>query len=213
MPFSLFSSSSRRRDDTVAARRRRALVRRLTIAVCAGLSVWLILQCLMSLVARGPVAVASASISRGSTITAASVTIEQVPVSAITESAFSSADDVDGLIAQVDIAKGEPIMRGMATRAPVVAADHTAVEITVSSSTDALMPGRAVRLVAADRVLAESAMVVKVPERGSDDSSGILSGRGGDDATVTVALTAEEAMAVLAAQEAGPILAVALSDD
>ncbi|OXN01521.1 flagellar basal body P-ring biosynthesis protein FlgA [Bifidobacterium vansinderenii] len=173
---------------------------------------WLILQCLMSLMERGPVAVASASISRGLTITAASVTIEQVPVSAVTESAFTSSDDIDGLIAQIDIAKGEPIMKGMAKRAPVVGADHTAVEITVSSSVETLMPGRAVRLVAADRVLAESAMVVKVPEQGSEDSGGILSGRDGEDATVTVALTAEEAMAVLAAQEEGPILAVALAD-
>lgn len=214
MPF-LFSSSlssSRRRDDTVVVRRRRALARRLTVAFCAGLSVWLILQCVMSLVERSPVVVASVSISRGTAIDFDDMTVEQAPASVVTESAFHTTEDAAGLIAQVDIAKGEPIMRSMTSRTPVISAGRTAVEVTLASSPATLMPGRHVRLVAADRVLAESALVLAVPDRGSGESDGLLSGNA-ESGTVTIALTADEAMAVLAAQQEGPVLAVTIATE
>ena len=173
---------------------------------------WLILQCVMSLVERSPVVVASVSISRGTVIDSDDMTVEQVPASVVTESAFHTAEDATGLIAQVDIAKGEPIMRSMMARTPVMGAGHTAVEVTLASSTATLMPGRSVRLVAADRVLAESAMVLTVPDRGSGESDGLLSGKG-ESETVAIALTADEAMAVLAAQEEGPVLAVTIATE
>ena len=180
-------------------------LRRIACAICVGIVAWSVVHAIESLQATCTVMVAAQAIGIGG-------------------------------IAQMDIAQGEPILDGMISQSVTVAADMTTVEVPVASSVRQLRMGATASLVTggecagtADgeqpsgsetsdpgspesddtqmrhRMLAESALVIDVPE--SDDGSTSALNRG--TSRVVFAMTADEALDVLAVGTACPIVAVA----
>ncbi|MBW3088764.1 flagella basal body P-ring formation protein FlgA [Bifidobacterium sp. 82T24] len=206
-----------------ASRRRRAgeTLRRLAIALCCGFAVWFALQCVMSTVATRAVVVTVRGITRGDVIGDGDVAVRLVPDSDAMGHAIGDVRRVVGDVARVDIEAGAPVIRGMTSSEPVSSDGRTTLEVALASAPDSLTPGDTIRLVTTGeggdattsktraRTLADDVLVMKTPPRDDDDGAGLLSADAADGRrTVMVSLTPDEALAVLGAQEASPILAV-----
>lgn len=189
---------------------RSARLRRLLAALCAGLAVFLGLQCLRSTVETRPAVVTTQHIRRGDTITASVVAVRDIPYDAAWNNAFHTIDDVTGMVAQIDIPDGGIVTATMARASPMIPQGHTAVDVRLASSIDELDVGDEVTLPGAVpaqgdagddggalRELASRAMVIGKPAK---DANGM--------ATATFAMSPDEAAAVLQVQEYAAIIAV-----
>ena len=173
---------------------RSARLRRLLAALCAGLAVFLGLQCLRSTVETRPAVVTTQRIRRGDTITASVVAVRDIPYDAAWNNAFHTIDDVTGMVAQIDIPDGGIVTATMARASPMIPQGHTAVDVRLASSIDELDVGDEV---GALRELASRATVIGKPAK---DANGM--------ATATFAMSPDEAAAVLQVQEYAAIIAV-----
>lgn len=224
--MSVFGGKRQGRHD-LRTRRRNAMLYRLGIALCAGLAVWSALQCVLALTANQPIVVAAGDIDRGEVISASQLSTVTVPVSAAMGGMIDEPSQIIGKTARVDIDVGFPVLTAMIDDAPVPAADQTTVQVTLASVPQSLTPGDVVRLVSSSdkpphATLSSHATVITVPGAnaggaeastgsgsGGSGSGGLLSGSDDDGGrTVTFAMTPDEALATLKAQQEHPILAV-----
>ncbi|MCW1000397.1 SAF domain-containing protein, partial [Streptococcus anginosus] len=99
-------------------------------------------------------------------ISSADIRVELLPVSTVGSSYATDADEITGLIAQIDIAVNDPISTHMARDAPLPPTGTTVIEVRLASNPDDLLPGDSVQLASAvgcageDCVLAEEALVM-----------------------------------------------------
>ncbi|MBT1179834.1 SAF domain-containing protein [Bifidobacterium vespertilionis] len=220
------NATRKTKQSTLARRRLSMRVRRLGAALCAALAVFAALQSLSALVRTETVVVASADIARGETLSAAKVSVMEIPVSGLGSGAYRDAGEVGGSIAQIPIARGQPLFRGMIAKAPVAPDGSTTIEVRLASVPDRLIAGDAVDLVssvgcgdqsAQSCTLATNALTISAPigSAGSAPKGGLggMTDMAAEPLTVTFALKPQEALAVLAQQEAGPLLAVLHAPD
>ncbi|WP_158275764.1 SAF domain-containing protein [Bifidobacterium catulorum] len=214
------TAGSQPRGGASSSRRRAAeTMRRLAVALCCGFAVWFALQCVMSTVATRTVVVTVRDITRGDVISDGDVAARLVPDSDAMGHAMGDVRRVVGDVARVDIEAGAPVIRGMTSAEPVSSNGRTTLEVALSSAPDSLTPGDTIRLVTTGdegtggdatkaRTLAEDVLVMRTPD-GDDEGEGLLSAEAADGRrTVLVSLKPDEALAVLGAQEASPVLAV-----
>lgn len=142
-----FSLSDLTWRSTLRQRRILALARRLAIACCAGITVFATLQCIVASVQTQPVVIAARRIVRGAQLRNNDVKIVQVPVSTIWSGALTRAEEVTGQIAQVELARGQPILQFSIAERPVLPNGHTTIDVRLSSSSDRLIAGDLVDLV------------------------------------------------------------------
>lgn len=142
-----FSLSDLTWRGTLRQRRILALARRLAIACCAGITVFATLQCIVASVQTQPVVIAARRIVRGAQLRNNDVRIVQVPVSTIWSGALTRAEEVTGQIAQVELARGQPILQFSIAERPVLPNGHTTIDVRLSSSSDRLIAGDLVDLV------------------------------------------------------------------
>ncbi len=212
-------------------------LRRIACAICVGIVAWSVVHAIESLQATCTVMVAAQAIGIGDIVTDDMLREDTMPQGDWSRHALQAGEpSPHGGIAQMDIAQGEPILDGMISQSVTVAADMTTVEVPVASSVRQLRMGATASLVTggecagtADgeqpsgsetsdpgspesddtqmrhRMLAESALVIDVPE--SDDGSTSALNRG--TSRVVFAMTADEALGVLAVDTTCPIVAVA----
>ena len=184
-------------------RRRRMLhaARRCIAAFCAGLAVLFGLGTVLAQVQTAPVVIADRPIAR------ADIRVELLPVSTVGSSYATDADEITGLIAQIDIAVNDPISTHMARDAPLPPTGTTVIEVRLASNPDDLLPGDSVQLVSAvgcageDCVLAKEALVMAI---GEAEASSL----GSNERQVSFAMKPHAAAAVMELQQAGAIVAV-----
>ncbi|WEV75694.1 SAF domain-containing protein [Bifidobacterium sp. ESL0800] len=116
-------------------------------ALCVGLAVFFALQSISSSVATKTAVTATRAIKRGQTIRADDLKTVQIADSPALANVFSSDGDVKGLVAQVDIENGSVISRPMARASPVIGHGLTTIDVKISGSSKALIPGDKVSLV------------------------------------------------------------------
>lgn len=145
-------------------RRRMALARRLGAACCAGLAVYVGLDCVIAATDTVAVVVAESSIKRGERITADMVSLRTVATSSVLRSALRDTKAAVGRVAQVDIDAGQPLFAAFADAMPVVPEGYTVVEVRLASD--------ATRMVMGDVVSLASAAGCSAGE-GIDDDDGI----------------------------------------
>lgn len=196
------------------------------------MAVFFALQCVASLVRTETVVVAAQNIAQGQRITAAALTVMEVPAASTNERAYRRVEDAGDGVARVAIARGQPVFSGMVSRVPVPPEGSTTVEVRLASMPERLTPGDVVDLVSSGGcggaaagkpcTLAKRALTLSVPVAaggaapdgteaagGTGGASGLFgSGDDGASRTVAFALTPQEALAVLSQQEAGPLLAI-----
>lgn len=189
---------------------RSAQLRRLLAALCAGLAVFMGLQCLRSTIATRPAVVATQHIHRGGTITASAIAMRSIPYDAAWDNAFHTIDDVTGMVARIDIPSGGIVTTTMARASPTVPQGYTAVEVRLASAIDGLDVGDEVTLSSAvlaegdahndGEALCELASQAVMMSKPTKDANGMV--------TATFAMPPAEAAAVLQAQEYAAIIAV-----
>ena len=135
------------RKGSLAHRRLMWNLRRWAAACAAAAAACAVSAMMYAMTATMPVAVANASIRRGSTITAVDVTVVDMPASSTVRGLVASADAVIGRIAQIDIETGQPFTTHMARDAPILPDGHTVIEVRLSSDADWLIAGDTVSLV------------------------------------------------------------------
>lgn len=207
MTFLFGNDTSRNNRQRLRQRRQWAEARRLLIAVSAGLLAWSVLQCISGMIATDTVVLAQNDIHRGDVLTSSSLAMQTVPHTAVLDDAATNTADLEGRVANIDIAAGMPILQGMTGAMPAVAAGFTSMQVPLASAPQMLHPGDHIHLVSEGKTLAAKATVIRLPEEVEQDEFASPSEQP-LAVTITVAVTAEEAMAILAAQEDHPILAV-----
>lgn len=116
-------------------------------ALCVGLAVFFALQSISSSVATKTAVTATRAIKRGQTIRADDLKTVQIADSPALANVFGPDDDVQGLIAQVDIEIGSVISRPMARASPVIGHGLTTIDVKISGSSQTLIAGDKVSLV------------------------------------------------------------------
>ncbi|RSX52907.1 metal ABC transporter ATPase [Bifidobacterium goeldii] len=142
-----FSLSNLTWRGTLRQRRGLALARRLAIACCAGTAVFAALQCIVAGVGTQPVVVAARAIERGAALTGSDVRIVEIPASAIWSGSLSRVDQASGQIAQVPLARGQPVLASMIALQPVIPDGYTTIDVSLASSSGELIAGDIVDLV------------------------------------------------------------------
>ncbi|MBM6700013.1 flagella basal body P-ring formation protein FlgA [Bifidobacterium pullorum subsp. saeculare] len=212
--------------DGLRRRRMRAGLTRAAAAACAGLAVFLTLQCVLGTVETMPVVVATRALERGATIAAGDVAVARTPRSPAVEGAAHDDAAVVGMVAQTAVERGQPLYPTAIRASPVPPDGHTVLEVRVASDIAALTPGDHVSLASAmgcadaasaseahaqgdaqgaaePCVLTDRALVMARPSKDED---------GGVGGMVSLAMPPGAALAVMATQEAGAIVAVTRSD-
>ncbi|MBT1160554.1 SAF domain-containing protein [Bifidobacterium sp. SO1] len=193
-------------------------MRRVACAAAAGLTMLAALMCVLGTVATRTVVVAAVDIERGTAIEAGMLRLAQWPIGdgAVLEDALDSLDGLRG-IAQVDIVAGQPMYRPMIRDQPTIPDGFTVIEVRLASDGDALMNGDEIALASATGctdaaddgpssdacVLVERAMVMRLGTSAGRTSNGYAA-----VSTTPLAMSAVDALRVMAAQEAGAIVAV-----
>ncbi|KAB7790917.1 cation transport ATPase [Bifidobacterium leontopitheci] len=209
-----------------------ASLRRTMAALCAGFAVFAVLQAVSASVAMRPVVVTTRAVSRGTLLREADVTVTMMPDWQGWRGVLADAGQAVGNVVQIDVDVGQPLFPSSLGSLPAVPKGHTVVGVQLASSGDQFVAGDLVTLVAgsgcaADAVrersgmcvLADRAMVMvggsarDPPDSAGDGNSGSLSGGlagygDEDDGTVSLAMPPDDALAVMAAQREGPIMAV-----
>lgn len=183
------------------------------------------------------IVVAARGIERGESLDAPSMRVVEVPRSDVFRQAFTTPAQALKRVSRTAIAKGQPIYRNSVALLVEPSAGLTDVRVTLASLPGGLMPGEEVRLVSSDGcevsegrdpgdkasdegppdrdrfeglcVLSEKALVVDIPM--AQHAGGLFSPTESlerSDQTAVFALTPEDAIAVIAQQSRGPILAV-----
>lgn len=137
--------------SALAARHRRLLARRLVCALCAGLLAWSIVSAIGMSRATCAIYVAARDITVGEHVTSSMLRTAWVPQDSAARYAISvesvTDDKVSGF-AQVAIARGEPVFKGMLSSDAFATEGLTSVDLQLASTTDRLVPGDVVDLVA-----------------------------------------------------------------
>ncbi|WEV74357.1 SAF domain-containing protein [Bifidobacterium sp. ESL0798] len=135
------------KQPTLRQRRTMRQTRTVLAALCVGLAVFFALQSISSSVATKTAVTATRAIKRGQTIRADDLKTVQIADSPALANVFGPDDDVQGLIAQVDIEIGSVISRPMARASPVIGHGLTTIDVKISGSANGLIPGDKVSLV------------------------------------------------------------------
>ncbi|RSX51024.1 SAF domain-containing protein [Bifidobacterium samirii] len=196
--------SSGRGADALRSRRAARTMRRVSAVLCAGLAVVAALGCVLASVETRPVLVAVTPAVRGESLADAQLALVQVPAADCLDGAVGSWDEWrilfgEAAIAAIDIAAGQPIFPTMIRASPVVPAGHTVIGIRLASDGGTLLPGDEIELVSA---------VGCTDDERSCRISGHAVVMGTDGEYTAVALSADDALRVMASQEAGAIVAV-----
>lgn len=181
--------------------------RRLLAAVCTALGVLCALECVLSAVATQPVVVAERGIARGTIITAADVRLEQLPNHTALHSALHATGDAVDALAQVDVSAGDVLLPSMVGVQPVVSEGHTVIDVRLGDQQEPFPTGTSIQLASVvgcdnpDTALCTlSAQAVVMAAAHLDEATGMH--------VTPVAMPADDAVRVLAAQNEGPIIAV-----
>lgn len=137
--------------SALAARHRRLFVRRLVCALCAGLLAWSIVSAIGMSQATCAIYVAARDITVGEHVTSSMLRTAWVPQDSAARHAISAqsvTDDKVSGFAQVAIARGEPVFKGMLSSDAFATEGLTSVDLQLASTTDRLVPGDVVDLVA-----------------------------------------------------------------
>ena len=203
----------KRTPDGLRRRQLRALWGRMAAAICAGFAVFAALTCVLSTVETVPVLVAARTVRRGTMIRAADVALVHTPRAAVVEDALHTDAGAIGLVAQIDVAAGQPLYPTAIRAAPVPPEHATVLQVRVASDVTTLLPGDHVALASAAGcpagrdppcTLTDQALVMAQPTRTADD------GVGGQ---LSLALPPEAALTVMAIEDAGAIVAVTPARD
>lgn len=178
---------------------RRDALRRLAVACSAGMAVFCVLQAVSSIIPSQPVVVANVAVARGTSLHASMLTERIVPGNDTLRTAIRSPTDALGMVAQVDIAAGEPLLGSMIRAAPVAPAGHAVVDVRPVSNVDDIVVGDRVALTAVDGCVGDAGGMDIGNENGNanDDAKGGVAGGAASDALGD--LTGGEARAGLAA--------------
>ncbi|MDF7665509.1 SAF domain-containing protein [Bifidobacterium sp. ESL0745] len=149
--MNLFQSRSKQRlnvkKPTLKQRRTLRQTRTILAALCVGLAVFFALQSISSSVATKSAVTATHAIKRGQTIHADDLRTVHIADSPALADVFAAENDVTGQIAQVDIESGSVVCRPMARASPVIKPGLTVIDVKVTGSGTALIPGDRVSLV------------------------------------------------------------------
>lgn len=183
--------------------------RRLAVALCMGMAVFLTLEDFLPDRHHVTQVVAARSIERGQTIQRRDVTTMTVPASAW-KPAANDAEQIIGRVAQIDIVAGDWISTNMARDSPIIPIGTTVLEVRLASDPDQLMPGDHVRLASTmgcegdECLLSGDALVMSAPS-GGDTTQRPLDA---ESTTMAFALPPEDAARVMRLQQTGAIVAV-----
>ncbi|BBA55839.1 hypothetical protein BBTM_01402 [Bifidobacterium bifidum] len=165
-----------------------------------------------------PVVVAARLIPRGARIGAEDVEIRQMPVSDGWDTALDAANQATGGIAQTDIAAGQPLFGAIVSRRPVAEPGQTVIDVRVTGTVDGIAAGDVMDLVSGTPCDASTGTTSSRDESAGGRScvlarSATAMDAAHDDAMtggtlITFALTPDEAISIINAQELGPIMAV-----
>lgn len=197
--FSVFT-----KHPSLHARRLLHTARIVSASVCAGLAAALALSGVTALVSKAEVVTASTAIARGSVIAAVDVQLVKVPSTIAEQGMVRSLDDVVGKVAQIDIGEGEPVTTHMARDSPTVPSGFTVVDVLLASTSDGLVVGDEVKLIAA--VGCEDALCTLAQK------AVVMATDRGEQHLTSLAMLPKEALAVMNAQEMASIVAI-LTDD
>ena len=212
---------------TLAQRRRAALLRRILIAILAGLTMFFALQSISSSLVTQQVLIATHPLARGSSIKSSDVEPRSISRHAHVDHMPADISQVEGMVAQVSIGAGHPIVSSMIGTQPVVPDGHTSVKVSLASDPAALIVGDSVTLVAPGAgcdtsdipapdvcTLSTAAITVATVTDTDADTADDLDSAAGLAGTISLeqgavfAMPAQDAIRVLAAQRVATIIAV-----
>lgn len=199
------------RDEAIRyhPQRRRTMqrARRLAAACCAGFAMMCALQVVVNTTRTQPVIVATRAIARGATITHTDIEQITVPYSTVLHHALTDHAQLNGALAQIDIAAGDVLIASMIGTTPTLPAHHTVIHVRVAGDTTSLPIGSHVQLTVvggcsqqSSCTLSDDAIIMGTPTA-AEEYSGAL---------VPVALAQEDAVRVLALPEHAIVVAIAL---
>ena len=146
------------------------------------------------------------------------VEIGQMPVSDGWDTALDAANQAAGGIAQTDIAAGQPLFGAIVSRRPVAEPGQTVIDVRVTGTVDGIAAGDVMDLVSGTPCDASAGTTSSRDESAGGRScvlarSATAMDAAHDDAMtggtlITFALTPDEAISIINAQELGPIMAV-----
>ena len=134
------------------------------------------------------------------------------------DTALDAANQAAGGIAQTDIAAGQPLFGAIVSRRPVAEPGQTVIDVRVTGTVDGIAAGDVMDLVSGAPCDASAGTTSSRDESAGDRScvlarSATAMDAAHDDAMtggtlITFALTPDEAISIINAQELGPIMAV-----
>lgn len=172
--------SGGRRSDSLRRRRLAAVCRRWAAALAVGIAVFAALQCVALSVRTCAVAVAAADLDRGRVVAGADVEVRRFPASAALDAAFGSADEVAGLVLQVDVPAGTPLFPAMARASPVAPPGSAVVDVRLTGDAERLVPGDVVSLMTGGDCTPQDASPSPSGATGTDGSEPGGTGPGGE---------------------------------
>lgn len=107
-----------------------------------------VLQTVSSIIPSQPVVVANVAVTRGTSLQTSMLSERIVPGNDTMRTAIRSPTDAIGMVAQVDIAAGEPLLGSMIRAAPVAPAGYAVVDVRPVSNVDGIVAGDRVALTA-----------------------------------------------------------------
>ncbi|MFR0555828.1 hypothetical protein [Pseudoscardovia radai] len=142
------TSGARSSTPTLTSRRRGILLRRIACAACAGLLAWCIVSAIGASNKTRLIAVAARDIAVGETVPASALATAWVAQDDVSSHAYPGEDVQSWTpgVAQIDIGRGMPIIRGMVSGSVRVAQGMTTVDVTLASTTRQLRVGDTVTL-------------------------------------------------------------------
>ena len=205
-----FSILEKLKRPTLRQRRMLRLTRRLMAACCTAIAAFATLQCVTASIVTQPVVVAARLIPRGARIGAEDVEIRQMPVSDGWDTALDAANQAAGGIAQ--------LFGAIVSRRPVAEPGQTVIDVRVTGTVDGIAAGDVMDLVSGTPCDASTGTTSSRDESAGGRScvlarSATAMDAAHDDAMtggtlITFALTPDEAISIINAQELGPIMAV-----
>ncbi|MCI1635252.1 SAF domain-containing protein [Bifidobacterium sp.] len=209
--------------DSLKHRRIRYQARRLACAMLASLSLFTLMQYLSSIASdTSPLVVASSDIQQGDALKQSSLQLIQAPQSDVFRQAFTTVGEVENLIARTEISRGQAIYRNAVTTSVETPNGLTKLRVNLASIPSDLHPGDHVTLVTSGSctesdhgeeaslcTLSEDAQVLNISK--DEEDSGLFSSVSTDNPSynaVEFVLSPQEALAIIARQQEGPILAV-----
>lgn len=156
--------------------------------------------------ATAPVLISTRDMPQGARIETSDVELAQLPVHDALAHACASVDDIEGTRAQIDIAHGQIIYPTMVSTMPVVAEGQTVIDVRLADGQQGFAIGTHVAL--SSMLPCEGGEM----ERGTpplctlSEDAWIMS-ETHDEGLVAIAMPAQDAVDVLAAQTQTPLLA------